>query len=331
MSQKKGIEGNNMENIRYTLDDMERIIADMGDGKSVRLHDYHQSGVTLKITKRNNRPESLINLVTVDFEVDGKSIANTNYLCIDELEDVLNKIRDGETSYFLNNKKTLSELVREESEFNTFYVKSVGRLEDKRALSEDERYTICYGSKSYIAKPDVTRQQIIDREREWSWENSVENMLKLDNDFVYLFGEKNARDVAELAKANNIILSASKWREPYEERCTDHRPNYWQVSGAIKFNVFSSHSGDCGSEAIREEQARFYLDRYKSCSSVFGNKGLNWVISELYRIANNPQDNISGCGNNKYVSHAAEKLNKFAKDLGRYYASQLNKSCGLLQ
>lgn len=108
---------------RYSLDSVIDIIRDMGSNEHITLNEY-LGDVFLVITKdpdfnrnRNTvifdmRGEEYMNLVTVDFQLNGKSIASTSDIHVDDLEDVLNAIRNGDTSYLIDEDKPLTELVK---------------------------------------------------------------------------------------------------------------------------------------------------------------------------------------------------------------------------
>ena len=107
---------------RYSLDSVIDIIRDMGSNEHITLNEY-LGDVFLVITKdpdfnrnRNTvifdmRGEEYMNIVTVDFQLNGKSIASTSDIHVDDLEDVLNAIRDGDTSYLIDETKPLKEIV----------------------------------------------------------------------------------------------------------------------------------------------------------------------------------------------------------------------------
>lgn len=114
------------------------VIRDMGSNEQVHIDGY-LGNVVLEITKdldynRNRHTivmdmhgEDVMNFVTVDFQLNGKSIASTCDIHVNELEDALNDIKDGDTSYLIDETKPLSKLVEEYT----------GKTEKRHAKSKD--------------------------------------------------------------------------------------------------------------------------------------------------------------------------------------------------
>ena len=318
-----------MENNKFTLGDMKQVIENMDEEKSVRLHGYHDSDITLEVFKQDNRPEALMNLVSVRFEMNGRVIASANYIRVNELEKALNEIKDGKTNYFFSeNPATLDERIAREKKFQ-FYVQELGRLEDKHPMFDVERCTVCYGNGTYAVKPDITDKFLIERYHELSWENSINDMMKLDDAFIDFFGEKSAKNIALLAKANNIVLRVSRWNAEDEKR-NKPQPTYWNVSGAIKLNVFERRSEDGTSATIREALVHFEPYTYINCSTSSTDKHLDWLVRELTEMVDSPQGRIKSYGNDEDVLLAADKLKEFTEELGTYTA-ELKKSRGSIE
>ena len=56
------------------------------------------------------------NMVTVDFEINGKSIASTSDIHVQDLEQTLNDIRDGKTGCLIDETRPLADVVKEYKE-----------------------------------------------------------------------------------------------------------------------------------------------------------------------------------------------------------------------
>lgn len=92
-----------LENEDYSLD-MDEIRA-LDAGESVTIDDF-MDGIDAVVTKDSDYDKSrdYMDMVTVDFKADGKSIASTYDIHVDDLEDALNEIRDGATDYLVDSK-----------------------------------------------------------------------------------------------------------------------------------------------------------------------------------------------------------------------------------
>lgn len=100
-------------------------IRDMGSNEHVTLDGYLGDAVMV-ITKdadydtnRNRIVMDMVgaeemNLVTVDFQMNGKSIASTYDIHVSDLESVLTDIRNGDTGYLVDESRPLEEIVKAE-------------------------------------------------------------------------------------------------------------------------------------------------------------------------------------------------------------------------
>lgn len=108
---------------RYSLNSILDVIRDMESNEQIHT-DCYLGDVVLEITKYPNYSDlkdviimdrigaDEFNLVTVDFLINGKSIASTDNIHVDELENVLNDIRDGDTSHLIDEDKPLADIVK---------------------------------------------------------------------------------------------------------------------------------------------------------------------------------------------------------------------------
>lgn len=109
---------------RYSLDSVIDTIRVMGSNEKVHIDEYLDR-VILVINKDpdydHNKNvvimdmlgEDVMNFVSVDFQLDGRTIASTYNIHVDRLEQALNEIRDGNTSYLATSDKPLRQLVDE--------------------------------------------------------------------------------------------------------------------------------------------------------------------------------------------------------------------------
>lgn len=109
---------------RYSLEDVIDTIRAMGSKDKIHIDEYLDR-VILVINKDPDYDHNknvvimdmigaeVMNYVTVDFQLDGRTIASTNNIHVDKLEQALNEIRDGNTSYLATSDKPLRQLVDE--------------------------------------------------------------------------------------------------------------------------------------------------------------------------------------------------------------------------
>lgn len=105
----------------YTLPEgMYETIKDMPANEKVHLDEFLDN-VVLEIKKDSDFTKGIImdtvledeyNMVNVDFSVNGKSIASTIDIHVADLENVLDEIKNGNTSFLIDEDKSLSELVK---------------------------------------------------------------------------------------------------------------------------------------------------------------------------------------------------------------------------
>ena len=62
--------------------------------------------------------ETEFNMVTVDFVINGKSLATTSDIHVQDLEQVLNEIKDGKTDYLIDEQKSLADILKEYKEIH---------------------------------------------------------------------------------------------------------------------------------------------------------------------------------------------------------------------
>lgn len=107
----------------YSLAGVIDVIKTMGSNERISLDGYlgDVALIIIKDSDFNDNRHSVImdmlgseemNLVTVDFRLNGKSIASTYDIHVSELEDVLNDIRNGDSSYLVDESRSLEEVVR---------------------------------------------------------------------------------------------------------------------------------------------------------------------------------------------------------------------------
>ena len=108
----------------YSLAGVIDVIETMGSNERISLNGYLGDVVLIiiKDSDFNDNRHSVImdmlgseemNLVTVDFRLNGKSIASTYDINVSELEDALNDIRRGDSSYLVDESRSLEEVVRD--------------------------------------------------------------------------------------------------------------------------------------------------------------------------------------------------------------------------
>ena len=103
----------------YRLDSLLDTIKDMPAGAVVHADEYLDD-VVLTIRKNDDFRKGIImetvledetNEVSVQFELNGKAIANTRLIPVNELEKTLNDIKNGDSSALWDSKKSLKELI----------------------------------------------------------------------------------------------------------------------------------------------------------------------------------------------------------------------------
>ena len=130
-----------LNNAHYSLDSVIDTIRNMGANEHITLDEF-MGDIVLVITKDTDYDKNkniitmdmdgkdMMNLVTVDFKLYSdsiKSIASTRDIHVDDLEDVLNDIRNGEVKYFVDEKRPLKRII---ADFKS----------DKALLEEYEKY-----------------------------------------------------------------------------------------------------------------------------------------------------------------------------------------------
>ena len=223
----------------YSLDGVIDVIKAMGSNQRTTLDGY-LGDVVLVITKdpdydkyRNSVIMDMtgseeMNLVTVDFRLNGKSIASTYDIHVSELESVLNDILKGDSKMLIDESRSLKEIVNDIEEpkwvltddDSQQYVKRTSKFEfDLIEMSlirhDPDRFEV-YSTNIDVAEwfDDDHRTDLEIIIGAYSY-NSIDEMKKQ-------YGEKYLQVIAECVFEYYGSLMADKLFEGSEEECEEY-------------------------------------------------------------------------------------------------------------
>lgn len=101
-------------------------LCEMPAKEKVTISGYMDKIIELEITKDPDfkyssvieDEETEFNMVTVDFVINGKSLATTSDIHVQDLEQVLNEIKGGKTDYLIDEQKSLADILKEYKEIH---------------------------------------------------------------------------------------------------------------------------------------------------------------------------------------------------------------------
>ena len=158
--------------------------------------------------------EDEFNMVTVDFQKDGKSIASTSDIHVQDLEQVLNDIRNGDTSYLIDEDKPLSELARGESK---------EKVDKMQEITREEVIQYCLnqgtGIVNYVDTPaaDLETAETTQAERDAAAKSGHEprEVAKATVDYFYEAAQSEPT-VNRAIKEDMSLLDLDEWQATNE-------------------------------------------------------------------------------------------------------------------
>lgn len=207
----------------YSLPEgMYEIIYELDAGGKIHLDEYLDD-IVLVIEKDKDFTKGIImetvledefNMVTVDFQKDGKSIASTSDIHVQDLEKVLNDIRNGDTSYLIDEDKPLSELARGENK------EKVDKLQE---ITREEVIQYCLnqgtGIVNYVDTPaaDLETAETTQAERDAAAKSGHEprEVAKETVDYFYEAAQSEPT-VNRAIKEDMSLLDLDEWQATNE-------------------------------------------------------------------------------------------------------------------
>lgn len=292
--------------IKFTLSDsIKNNIAGMKELCSIRLVSFDTSEtITAKITKIKTKLDPFESLVKVDFEYLGRIVASTKQIRLKELEDALHRIRNENDAHYFDDDsdENLGQKVSKAIKFRSILA-SLGDLENERGIIDSDRYTVCLNYWLYELKPTVTHEQLMQRYRDWNWDNFHGNM-RTNEYLATLVGNKNVYNIIELSYSNDIRLHTSMY-----EKMIDgvDKVYYWDNNLIVNPRSYQ--------EDGLYNLVYFNMDK-DVVETAYGNDGIKYLINQISKIICNPESRVRYKLNKDDISVSVEKLNNFVRQLG---------------